>query len=167
VRRYVIAFITVALVVLIAALLLPRILVRHRSLVDALAEALQLPRDRRDFFFVNLPPAAARYPGSVLVIPQMLLLERSDENDVTIVEGKSFTLECEDANTANVVGSVSAAFAKELISNKDALKVTMRVEDGQVLEMAVDQLKHRLLNSDVSNAKRSVPHRVEFLFVSA
>lgn len=60
-RRYVVVLVSGALVVLVAAFLLPRILVRHRTLVDALADALQLPRDRRDFFFVNLPPIAVEH----------------------------------------------------------------------------------------------------------
>ncbi len=54
--------------------LLPRLFTRNADLRSRLEVALNLPKDRAADFFINLPPAASRYPGTILATEQLFIL---------------------------------------------------------------------------------------------
>jgi uncharacterized membrane protein len=74
---------TLIAVVVLAALVffLPRLFVRDADLRSCLASALNLPKDRAADFFINLPPVASRYPGTILATEKLFILNPADAND--------------------------------------------------------------------------------------
>ena len=134
----------VALVVALAVVLLPR--AGTRDLRASLAEALNVaPRD----FFLNIPPAPNRYPGSVFATEQWLPLERVDANDTTLQRSAApFTLRLARLDDAAAQGGVSSGFFGEVLRHRRALDVDVRIDSATVLEVPVQDLKRRLLASD-------------------
>jgi hypothetical protein len=100
--------VTLAAVVVLAALvfLLPRLLIRHADLRTRLASALNLPKERAADFFINLPPAASRYPGTILATERLFILNPADANDEDLHTGASFQLTADDDVTGSALGSL-------------------------------------------------------------
>ena len=136
-----------ALLVAGSAFVIVRLTAPSKDLRAALATALHLPKERAQNFFVNLPPAGSRYPGAIMVVPQMLVLEPSTADETGLVEGEHFTLVSSDAV---VVDALTGLHSNPLITaghDKENVDVALQVSNGRVLEMAVPELKQRLLSS--------------------
>lgn len=136
-----------ALLVAAGAFVIARLTAAPKDLRSALAAALHLPKERELNFFVNLPPAGSRYPGAILVAPQMLVLEPSTSSDTGIVEGDHFTLVSSDAVVADALSSFQSNLLTTAGRDKENLDVELHVSNGRVLEMAVPEIKQRLLSS--------------------
>jgi hypothetical protein len=139
----------VAAAVLVAAtaFVIVRLATPSKDLRSALAAALHLPKDRAQNFFVNLPPAGSRYPGAVMVVPQMLILEPSTADATGIVEGQHFTLVSSDTVVADALTGFQSDPLTTAGHDKENVEVALQVSNGRVLEMAVPELKQRLLAS--------------------
>ena len=85
------------------AFLITHLIAPPKDLRGALAAALHVAKEREAEFFINLPPAASRYPGAILVVPQMLVLEQSTSNDTGIAEGSRFSLVASDSAVADAL----------------------------------------------------------------
>lgn len=149
-KRAIIVLAILAVVVLLAVFLLPRLLTRNHDLRSALASALQVSAERQKDFFINLPPADARFPGSILATSKFLVLDRSDANNPDIHPGGTFQLSTDDAVAASALGSLSVPALQEAAENKQAITLELKIANGKVLEMDVPQLKHRLLESQAA-----------------
>jgi hypothetical protein len=136
-----------ALLVAVGAFVIVRITAPPRDLRAALAAALHLPREREQNFFVNLPPAGSRYPGAIMVVPQMLVLEPSTADETGLVEGDHFTLVSSDAIVADALTGFQSNPLTTAGHDKENVDVALQVSNGRVLEMAVPELKQRLLSS--------------------
>lgn len=133
-----------AVLVAAAVLLLPRL--RTPSLRASLAEALNVPE--RDFF-VNIPPAPSRYPGSVFATAQWLPLERVEANDPGLERRPApFTLRLARFDDARAEGGVSSGLFGEVLRNRRVLDIDVSVDSAVVLEASVPELKRRLLDSE-------------------
>lgn len=137
----------VALVAAVAAFVIIRLIAPPKDLRGALAAALDIPASRAQDFFVNLPPAGSRYPGAILIAPQMLVLEQSTANDTGVTEGGHFTMVASDSTVANALSGFSSNVLSTAGRDKEDVEVVLRVSDGKVLEMPVAELKQRLLSS--------------------
>jgi hypothetical protein len=140
-------FVSVALVVAAAAFVVVRLTAPPKDLRSTLASALHLPKDREQNFFVNLPPAGSRYPGAIMVVPQMLVLEPSTANETGLVEGDHFTLVSSDTVIADALTGFQSSPLTTAGRDKENVDVSLHISDGRVLEMAVPDLKQRLLSS--------------------
>ena len=141
--------VTLAAVVVLAALvfLLPRLLTRHADLRTRLASALNLPKERAADFFINLPPAASRYPGTILATERLFILNPADANDEDLHSGASFQLTADDDVTGSALGSLGVPWLNEAASSKQEVGLELQVSDGKILEMDVPALKKKLLGS--------------------
>jgi hypothetical protein len=142
-----ITVLTAALVTAIAAFVVVRVIAPPKDLRGALAAALHVPSSRDQDFFINLPPAGSRYPGAILVLPQMLVLEQSTANEAGITEGASFTLVASDSVVANALSGFSSNAFSTAGRDKEDVDVVLKVSDGKVFELPVTGLKQRLLSS--------------------
>ncbi|MBB6144338.1 hypothetical protein HNQ77_002290 [Silvibacterium bohemicum] len=140
---------TLAAVVVLAALVffLPRLFTRHADLRTRLASALNLPKERAADFFINLPPAASRYPGTILATEQLFILNPADANDPDLHTGDSFQLTANDEVAGNALGSLGVPWLNEAASSKQEVGLELEVSDGKILEMDVPALKKKLLAS--------------------
>lgn len=138
---------TAALVTAFAAFVIVRLISAPKDLRSALAAALHVPANRNQDFFINLPPAGSRYPGAILVAPQMLVLEQSSANDTGITEGTHFSLIASDSAVANALSGFSSNLLSTAGRDNENVEVVLKVSDGRVLEMPVADLKQRLLSS--------------------
>lgn len=140
---------TVAAMIGLAALvyLVPRLFVRNADLRSRLAAALNLPKARAADFFINLPPAASRYPGTILATDEMFILDGADANDQDLQAGGSFQLTTDDQVAGNALGSLGVPWLNEAASSKQEIGLELQVTDGKILEMDVPALKRRLLDS--------------------
>jgi hypothetical protein len=145
-KRWITIF-TAALITAATAFVIVRLISPPRDLRGALAAALHVPASRDQDFFINLPPAGSRYPGAILVVPQMLVLEQSTANDNGITEGTHFTLVASDSIVADALSSFSSTVLSTAGRDKKDVEVALKVSDGRVLEMPVADLKRRLLSS--------------------
>jgi hypothetical protein len=140
---------TLAAVVVLAALVffLPRLFTGHTDLRTRLAAALNLPRERAADFFINLPPAASRYPGTILATEQLFVLNPADSNDGDLHTGASFQLTADDNVAGSALGSLGVPWLNEAASSKQEVRLELEVSDGKILEMDVPALKKKLLAS--------------------
>jgi hypothetical protein len=149
-RKRLVIVLAIVAVGLLAVYFVPRILTRNHDLRSALASALQVSAERQQDFFINLPPAQARFPGSILATSKLLVLDASDANNPDIRPGGTFHLSTDDAVAASALGSLSVPALREAAENKQAISLELRIENGKVLEMDVPQLKRRLLESQAA-----------------
>ena len=133
--------------VAILVFLLSRFLVRNHDLRSALASALQVGEDRQQDFFINLPPAGSRLPGSILATNRLLVLDATDAGNPDIHSGANFQISTDDAVAASALGSLSVPVLREAAENKQSVSLELRIEKGKVLEMDGPRLKRRLLES--------------------
>src|ERR1700728_689542 len=98
---------TLGAMVVIAALvfIVPRLFTRNADLRSRLADALNLPKERAADFFINLPPAASRYPGTILATDQLFILNPVDASDSDLHTGSSFQLVADDQVAGSALGS--------------------------------------------------------------
>lgn len=136
-----------ALMVGSTAFLITHLIAPPKDLRGALAAALHVPKEREAEFFINLPPAASRYPGAILVVPQMLVLEQSTANDTGIAEGSRFSLVASDSAVADALTGFASKLLTTAGRDKENVEVALRVSEGRVLELPVADLKQRLLSS--------------------
>src|SRR5579863_2791112 len=146
VQRY-LWMLSIALGIALAAFVIVRFTAPPNDLRSALAAALHLPKAQAKDFFVNLPPAGSRYPGGILVVPRMLVLETSSGDDSGIIAGDHFTLSASDAAVADALTGFQSNPLTTAGRDKENVELTLRINDGRVLEMAVADLKHKLLSS--------------------
>jgi hypothetical protein len=101
---------TLAAMIALAALVffLPRLFVRNADVRSHLATALNLPNARAADFFINLPPAVSRYPGTILATDQFFILNRADASDQDVHAGGSFQLTASDQVGGNALGSLGS-----------------------------------------------------------
>jgi hypothetical protein len=138
----------VAMVVLGALVFfLPRLFARNADLRSRLAAALNLPKDRAADFFINLPPAASRYPGTILATERLFILNPTDANDSDLHTGGSFQLTAQDAVAGSALGSLGVPWLNEAASSKQEVGLEFQIADGKILEMDVPALKRKLLAS--------------------
>lgn len=123
--------VSAALLVAAGAFVIVRLTAPPKDLRSALAAALRLPKERELNFFVNLPPAGSRYPGAILVAPQMLVLEPSTSSDTGIVEGDHFTLVTSDAVVAGALSSFQSDLLTTAGRDKENLDVALQVSNGR------------------------------------
>jgi hypothetical protein len=140
---------TLIAVVVLAALVffLPRLFVPDADLRSSLASALNLPKDRAADFFINLPPAASRYPGTILATEKLFILNPADANDADLHTGSSFQLTTDDQIAGSALGSLGVPWLSEAASSKQEIGLELQVTDGKILEMDVPALKRKLLAS--------------------
>jgi hypothetical protein len=140
---------TLVAVVALAALvfLLPRLFTRNADLRSRLAAALNLPKGRAADFYINLPPAASRYPGTILATEQLFILNPADANDADLHTGSDFQLRADDQVAGSALGSLGVPWLNEAASSKQEVGLELEVADGKILEMDVPALKRRLLAS--------------------
>jgi hypothetical protein len=140
---------TLAAAVVLAALvfLLPRLFTGHADLRTRLAASLNLPKERAADFFINVPPAASRYPGTILATEQLFILNPADANDEDLHTGGSFRLTAEDNVAGSALGSLGVPWLNEATSSKQEVGLELEVSDGNILEMDVPALKRKLLAS--------------------
>ncbi len=155
-KRIAITGAVLAVLLLISVIVIPRLLTRNHELRAALASALQVSADRQQDFFLNLPPAQSRYPGSILATSKLLVLDASDANTPDIHTGSTFQLTTDDAVAASALGSLSVPALRDAAESKQAIALELRITNGKVLEMDVPQLKQRLL---ASNAARNAANK--------
>ena len=136
-----------ALLVAGAAFVIVHLTAPKKDLRAALAAALHLPKEREQNFFVNLPPAGSRYPGAIMVVPQMLVLEPSTADETGLVEGDHFTLVSSDAVVADALTGFQSNPLTTAGRDKENVDVSLQISNGRLLEMAVPELKQRLLSS--------------------
>lgn len=139
--------VTVAVLVAATAFVIVRITTPSKDLRAALASALHLPKEREQNFFVNLPPAGSRYPGAIMVVPQMLVLEPSTADETGLVQGDHFTLVSSDTVIADALTGFQSNPLTTAGRDKENVEVSLQISNGRVLEMAVPELKQRLLSS--------------------
>ena len=139
--------VTVAVLVAATAFVIVRITTPSKDLRAALASALHLPKERGQNFFVNLPPAGSRYPGAIMVVPQMLVLEPSTADETGLVQGDHFTLVSSDTVIADALTGFQSNPLTTAGRDKENVDVSLQISNGRVLEMAVPELKQRLLSS--------------------
>lgn len=163
-QKKLIITLSVAAIVLVAAFITVRLIRGPHDLKSALAVALHLPSEQAADFFVNLPPAASRYPGAIMVAPKMLVLEESTANDQGIVQGTSFTLTASDSTLADAVSSFRSSALTGAAHDKDDVGIEIEISGGQVLEMPVPDLKRKLLESDA--AKSAANHGTDPLIIT-
>jgi hypothetical protein len=138
----------VAILVLTALVFfLPRLSTRNADLRSRLAAALNLPKDRAADFFINLPPAASRYPGTILATERLFILNPADANDSDLRTGNSFELTTDDQVAGSALGSLGVPWLNEAASSKQEVGLELKVTDGKLLEMDVSALKRKLLAS--------------------
>jgi hypothetical protein len=138
----------IALVVLAALVFfLPRLFTRNADLRSSLATALNVPKDRAADFFINLPPAASRYPGTILATERLFILNPADANDSDLQTGSSFELTTDDQVAGSALGSLGVPWLNEAASSKQEIGLELQVKDGKILEMDVQALKRKLLAS--------------------
>ncbi|MGD0832692.1 MAG: hypothetical protein ABR907_17295 [Terracidiphilus sp.] len=138
----------IAMVVLAALVFfLPRLFTRNADLRSRLAAALNLPKDRAADFFINLPPAASRYPGTILATERLFILNPADANDSDLHTGSSFELTTDDQVAGSALGSLGVPWLNEAASSKHEVGLELQVTDGKILEMDVPALKRKLLAS--------------------
>ena len=130
-----------------AAFVIVHLTAPKKDLRAALAAALHLPKEREQNFFVNLPPAGSRYPGAIMVVPQMLVLEPSTADETGLVEGDHFTLVSSDAVVADALTGFQSNPLTTAGRDKENVDVSLQISNGRLLEMAVPELKQRLLAS--------------------
>jgi len=65
-RKQIMWLAAAVIVISVAAISLPKFLARPKDMKSALASALHVGSERKDDFFINLPPASSRYPGAIL-----------------------------------------------------------------------------------------------------
>jgi hypothetical protein len=140
---------TLAATVALAALVffLPRLFTRNADLRTRLAVALNLPKERAADFFINLPPAASRYPGTILATEQLFILNPVDANDEGLHTGGSFQLTTDDDVAGSALSSLGVPWLNEAASSKREAGLELQVSDGKILEMDVPALKKKLLAS--------------------
>ncbi|RSL18603.1 hypothetical protein EDE15_4193 [Edaphobacter aggregans] len=138
----------IAMVVLTALVFfLPGLFTRNADLRSSLAAALNLPKGRAADFFINLPPAASRYPGTILVTEKLFILNPADANDTDLHTGSSFQLTTDDQIAGSALGSLGVPWLSEAASSKQEIGLDLQVTDGKILEMDVAALKRKLLAS--------------------
>jgi len=125
---------TTAVAIGAAAFVIVRLTAPPKDLRSSLAGALHLPKERELEFFVNLPPAPSRYPGAILVAPQMLVLESSTASLNGIVEGDRFNLTATDTAVADALSSFQSAALTAAGRDKENVDVSLHVSDGRVLK---------------------------------
>lgn len=163
-RRKILFVVSLALLVGVAAFVVVRLTRGPHDLKSALAAALHLPAERAADFFVNIPPAASRYPGAVIVAPKMLVLEESTANDEGVATGEQFSLMAADSTLAEALGSFRSNLLSTAAQDKDNVALELEVTDGHVLEMPVSLLKKKLLDSDA--AKSAANHGTDPIVVT-
>jgi hypothetical protein len=135
----------IAMVVLAALIFfLPRLFTRNTDLRSRLATALNRPKDRAANFFINLPPAASRYPGTILATERLFILNPADANDSDLHASSSFELTTDDHVAGSGLGSLRVPWLSEAASSKQEVGLELRVTDGKILEMDVPALKRKL-----------------------
>jgi hypothetical protein len=138
----------VAMVVLAALVFfLPRLFTRNADLRSSLAAALNLPKDRAADFFINLPPAASRYPGTILATERLFILNPADASDSDLHTGSSFQLTADDQVAGRALGSLGVPWLNEAASSKQEVGLELQVTDGKILEMDIPALKRKLMAS--------------------
>ena len=138
----------IVIVLSCVAIFLPRFLAPPKDVKSALASALHVPKERKDDFFINLPPASSRYPGAILAGKKLLVLEPSTANDSGLLEGQHFTLTADDATVADAAGSLDSDLLRTAAKDKENVSLVLTIRDGTVLELPVAELKRRLLQSE-------------------
>ena len=118
-RRKFFLTLVIAAIVVVAAFVAVRLMRGPHDLRTALATALHLPAEQAAGFFVNLPPAASRYPGAIIVAPKMLVLEESTANDQGIVQGTGFTLTASDSTLADAISSFRSSVLTTAARDRD------------------------------------------------
>ena len=109
--------------------------------------ALNLPKERAADFFINLPPAASRYPGTILATEQLFILKPADANDEGLHTGGSFQLTTDDDVAGSALSSLGVPWLNKAASSKREAGLELQVSDGKILEMDVPALKKKLLAS--------------------
>lgn len=163
-RRKGFLVVLLALVVAVSAFVIVRLSRGPHDLKSALAAALRLPPEQAADFFVNLPPAASRYPGAVLVVPKMLVLEQSTANDDGLATGEQFSLDASDSTLADAVASFRSDPLSTAAHDKDNVELRLEVKEGHVIEMPVSLLKKKLLDSDA--AKSAANHGTDPIVIT-
>lgn len=127
--------------------ILARLLPRKADLRSSLAAALNLRHDSAAYFFINLPPAASRYPGTILAADQLFVLDSVGASDPVHLTGRSFQLSANYQLAGSALGSLGVPWLNEVASSKLKVGLQLQVTDGRILEMSVPDLKKRLLHS--------------------
>ena len=94
-----------------------------------------------------LPPAASRYPGTILATEKLFILNPADANDEDLHTGGSFQLTADDEVAGSALGSLGVPWLNEAASSKQEVGLELEVSDGKILEMDVPALKKKLLTS--------------------
>jgi hypothetical protein len=146
-RKQIAVTLSSMLVVGVVVFLLPRFFVRKGDLRSQLGAVLNLPKERVTDFFVNLPPATSRYPGTILATDRMFVLNPADANDSDLHAGSSFQLTTDDQVAGDAMGSLGVSWFGEASADKQEIGLELQITDGKVLEMDVPALKHKLMES--------------------
>jgi len=107
------------IVISAAAISLPRFLARPKDIKSALANALHVPDERKNEFFINLPPANSRYPGPILAGNKLLVLQPSMANDSGFLTGQHFSLTADDSTVADAAGSLDSDLIRSAAKDKE------------------------------------------------
>lgn len=162
-RKQVMWLAAAVIVISVAAISLPKFLARPKDMKSALASALHVGNERKDDFFINLPPASSRYPGAILAGNKLLVLEPSTANDSGFLEGQHFSLTSDDAAVADAAGSLDSNLIRSAAKDTENFSLELVVENGTVLELPVPDLKRRLLDSE--SAKSAANKGVDPLII--
>jgi len=162
-RRQILWLAGVVIVISAAAIVLPRFLARPKDIKSALADALHVPHERKDDFFINLPPADSRYPGAILAGNKLLVLQPSTANDRGFLTGQHFSLTADDSTVADAAGSLDSDLIRSAAKDRENVSLELVIDDGTVIELPVPELKRLLLESE--SAKSAANKGVDPLIV--
>jgi hypothetical protein len=127
-------------------------LLRPRDIRTALASQLNVPKERRDFFFLNLPPRPNCYPGTVLsTLGPAVATTVAD--DPSLQRGVQVAFSAVENATAGFSQSLSNSLFGGIIKQSDVQDVTVEVTDLVVVTMDGNELKRRALAQDSSVAE--------------
>lgn len=142
-RRQLIWKIVVAVVLVAAVLLLPRLW--QPDFRKQLAKTLNA---NPEFLLLNFPPADGRLPGSVFVREQLLLpVAFTKRDDAAISQGTTFELGWSQITGAGGTADVAAGPLSGLFGDTESARLEVKATNCRVLEMTLGDIRQRLLAS--------------------
>jgi len=134
---------SVGLLLAAAAIIAPWVWT-SRDLRMALGDALNIGKESREFFFLNLPPAVGRYPGSTFLTNQWEPVELVAPNDAKLKRTQKFTLVANATRMASGSEQLLSKSLGQMASNSGAAEFEIQVHEGQVVEMKYADLEEHL-----------------------
>jgi hypothetical protein len=123
-----------------------------KDLRSSLAEILNTVPNN---LILNIPPAAARYPGSILLPYQnrFLIYSANDSSDTQLIKGTPFEITSKIDWSDDFHSTTSGGLLNSVFSNKEHFQLELAITNGRVIELPISLLKQYVdQNPDIKNA---------------